>query len=122
MEFEKTRQMVGSVVAQKQQLQMQIEMFDSALKEMKESKQPKVLKVIGNILVEKDTDAVIKDFESKKEVYALKIKTFEKQEETFMKRLNTIKSQIEGSKSNTENSDVDKKDDKKEHEKKIQRK
>ncbi len=108
MDFERNRQMLGNVSAQKQQYQVQIEVIKASLEELKETKEEKVMKIIGNILVNKKVSEMKKELEEQKESFGLRLKTLERQEETIVKKLNSIRSQIEG-KSEQKESDSSKK-------------
>ena len=117
MDFERNRQMLGNINAQKQQLGMQIEIINMSLEELKETKEKTVWKAVGNILIPKETNVMVTELKEKKESFELRMKTVEKQEETIMKKLNSIKSKIEGPKAEDEkaeskSSKEDKADDK----------
>lgn len=116
MEFEKNRQMLGNISAQKQQMQIQAEVHKASLEELKNTKETTVMKVIGNIIVNKDKKEMEKEISEKVESIELRVKTLEKQEEMTIKKLNVLKSQIEGSvqdKTTIENEKTEKKKSKK---------
>ncbi len=96
-EFERNRQMLASMSQQKQQLTMQSEIVNASIKELENTTEKKVLKAVGNILVQKDTKEVKKELEERKESTELRLKTVVKQEEALLKKLNALKSQIENS-------------------------
>ena len=96
LEFERSRQMLGNINAQKQQVAFQLEMIDASLEEMGKTKEKTVYKVVGNVLFLKDAKEMEKELKEKKESTELRLKTVEKQEETIIKKLNSIKSKIEG--------------------------
>ena len=96
MEFEKNRQMLGNLSAQKQQLQMQAEVYKASLEELKDTKEKTVMKVVGNLIVNKDKKEMEKEIKDKVESIELRVKTMDKQEELTMKKLTALKSQIEG--------------------------
>jgi prefoldin beta subunit len=96
IDFERNRQMLGNLSSQRQQIQMQVEVIKASLEELKETKDKTVMKVVGNILVNKPVTDMKKELEEQKESFELRLKTLEKQEESLIKKLNSIKSQIEG--------------------------
>ena len=100
MDFERNRQMLGTISSQKQQFSVQKEVISASLDELKDTKEKSVLKVVGNILVQKPVSDMKKELEEQKETTELRIKTLEKQEENIVKKLNSIKAKVEG---NTEN-------------------
>ena len=96
MEFEKNRQMLGNLSAQKQQMLMQAEVHKASLDELKDTKEKTVMKVVGNLIVNKDKKDMEKELKEKVESIELRVKTMEKQEELTVKKLTVLKSQIEG--------------------------
>lgn len=96
-EFERNRQILQSVSAQKQQIIMQIEMIKASLEELENTKEKTVMKIIGNILVNKSVDEMKKELLEQKESFELRNKTLVKQEENLINKLNSIKAQVEGS-------------------------
>ena len=96
MDFERNRQMLSTISSQKQQLSVQSEVISASLDELKETKEKSVLKVVGNILVQKSVADMKKELADQKESTDLKVKTLEKQEESIIKKLNSIKAKVEG--------------------------
>ncbi|MFA5125445.1 MAG: prefoldin subunit [archaeon] len=96
LEFERNRQVLGSVSAQKQQIAFQLEMINASLEEMTKTKEKTVYKVVGNVLFLKDTKEMEKELKDKKESTDLRLKTLEKQEENLIKKLNAIRVKVEG--------------------------
>ncbi len=95
MEFEKNRAQLSSIASQKQQLQFQANALSQSLEELKKTKEKKVFKVVGNILVQADTLQAKKELEEKKESTDLRIKSMQKQEDSVMNKLNKLKVVIE---------------------------
>lgn len=94
-EFEKQRQTLMSVSMQRQQLQAIINGLDISLKELENTKESKVFKAAGAILVSRDTKEVKKELAEQKENNELRMKTLDKQEKNLVEKLNTLKTQIE---------------------------
>ncbi|MDD5148406.1 MAG: prefoldin subunit beta [Candidatus ainarchaeum sp.] len=95
MEFERNRGQLMNVSAQKQQLQMQNGALGNAIEELAKSKEKKVFKAVGNILIQADAAETKKELQEKKESVELRIKTLQKQEDSLVNRLNKLKSDIE---------------------------
>lgn len=95
LEFKKNRQQLLAIGAQKQQMQAQQMALKDALTELTESKEKKVYKAIGNILILKDSTVVKKELEETVEKIDLRVKTMQKQEDALIGRLNKLKSSIE---------------------------
>lgn len=95
MEFEQQRQSLMNVGMQKQQLQSSVSGLEKALDELSRSKEEKVYKAVGNILILRDAKEVAKELEELKETQSLRLKTMDKQEKNLMEKLTSLKSQIE---------------------------
>ena len=67
VEFEKARAQLVNVSAQKQQLQLQSNSITQSIDELSKTKEKKVFKIVGNILVQSDTEKVRKELEERKE-------------------------------------------------------
>ncbi len=96
IEFQKGREQLITIGGRKQQLQIQQAMIQNALSELKDSKQEKVYKLVGNIMIEKDAKEVEKELKELKETLEMRIDTLQKQEDSLINRLNKLRSQIEG--------------------------
>lgn len=95
-EFEKNRHLLGSIVAQKKQLTIQVEVMKKSLEELNNTTEKSVYKAVGNVLIPKSTSDMIKELKEKVESSELRLKTVDKQEESSLKKLNSLKSKIEG--------------------------
>ncbi len=96
-EFDKNRNQLMGISAQKQQLQAQSRALKAAKEEIENSKEKKVFKAVGNILIQKDVAEMKKELKENIESADLRVKTLQKQEDTLVKKLNKIKSELEGS-------------------------
>ena len=96
MEFERNRNQLLSISAQKQQLQFQTSALKSALDELEKTSEKKVYKAVGNILIQAPVTDVKKELKENKESTDLRIKTLQKQEDTLVGKLNKLRRQIEG--------------------------
>ena len=94
-EFERNRAQLLNVSAQRQQLQVQGMTIKQALEDLEKTKEKKLFKAVGNILIQTDTGKVKKELKEKKESVELRLKTVQKQEESLVNKLNKIKSEIE---------------------------
>jgi prefoldin beta subunit len=113
MDFERNRQMLGNISSQKQQYQVQVEIIKASLEELDVTKEETVMKIIGNILVNKKVSEMKKELEEQKETFSLRLKTLEKQEETIIKKLNSIRSKVEGKSDSEESKEKPKKNERK---------
>ncbi len=94
-EFERTRSILLGVSAQKNQLQVQSEILEKTLEELKDSKEEKVYKAVGSIIILTDSKSAQKDIKDQKESVDLRYKAVDKQESTLVDKLNKLKSEIE---------------------------
>ena len=96
-EFERSRSQLMGVSAQKAQLQAQRDALEKSLEELKATKEEKVFKVAGNIMVLTNAKQALKDVEEQKESVDLRYKTVDRQETTIIDKLNKLKQEIEKS-------------------------
>ncbi|MCR4335425.1 MAG: prefoldin subunit [archaeon] len=94
-EFERSRIQLSAIENQTQSMKIQSQVISEALDELKSSKEEKVYKAVGNILILTDAKKVSKDLEEQKETIDLRAKTLKKQEENLMGKLNKLKTEIE---------------------------
>ncbi len=94
-DFERSRSQLLTVSAQKQQMQMQSNSMKQALDELAKTKEKKVYKAVGNILIQTETSKAKKELQEKKESVDLRIKTLQKQEDSIVNKLNKLKSELE---------------------------
>jgi len=96
-EFERSRAQLMNISAQKQQMQIQSVTLGQALEELGKTKEKKVYKAVGNILIQTETGKVKKELKEKKDTVDLRLKTLQKQEDSLINKLNKLKSEIESS-------------------------
>ena len=78
-------QNLQSFLMQKRNMQTQLIEIESALSEIEGTSA--AYKIVGNIMVASNKEALKKDLEQKKEMFDLKIKTLEKQEEKLKEKV-----------------------------------
>ncbi|HIH16086.1 MAG TPA: prefoldin subunit beta [Candidatus Diapherotrites archaeon] len=96
-EFERNRAQLMGITNQKQQLQLQANALNAALSELKNSKEKKVYKAVGNILILSDAKKVEKEIGEQKESAEVRVKSLQKQEAALVDKLTKLKSLIERS-------------------------
>jgi len=104
-EFERGRTQLFGISQQKQQLQVQSMALKQALEELEKTKEKRVYKAVGNILIQEDTAKAKKELEEKKTSTDLRLKTMQKQEDSLINRLNKLKSEFESGAKKTEKED-----------------
>lgn len=81
-----------NLLIKKQKLQAQLKEIDNVLKSLKPSIES--YKIIGNIMIKKDSKSLIEESKSKKELIELKIKNIEKHQETLNSRMKEVQGEI----------------------------
>ncbi len=94
-DFERSRVQLSAIEGQGQSLAIQAQVLGEALKELQETKEKKVFKAVGNILILTDVRRMEKELSEQKETIDLRQKTVKKQEESLMEKLNKLKAEIE---------------------------
>jgi prefoldin beta subunit len=96
VDFERQRNQLMQLSSQKQQLQFQSKVLSDALEELSKTKEEKVYKAVGNIMILSPTAEVKKDLEKQIEAIDLRIKTVQKQEDISIDKMNKLKNKLEG--------------------------
>jgi len=84
------RQQLMFLAQQKQQLQLQVNILESTVKELETTKEKRVYKGVGNVFIMSDKENVLKSTKETKETVALKLSNLEKQESEIIKKLNEL--------------------------------
>jgi prefoldin beta subunit len=88
------QQQLQSIVAQKENLRLQLMEIEKALEELSKTKETTVYKITGPLLVKAKTTEVKKELEDKQKFINFKIKTLEDSEKRVQKRLDEIKTKL----------------------------
>lgn len=95
-EFEALRQTYLSLLYQKEKLQDESIEIENAIKELKNlGENKKVYKLVGNVLIEKNKDELLKELEEKKEIISIRLQSISKQESILRERLSKMQIEIE---------------------------
>lgn len=78
---------------QRQTFQNQVLEIDNALRELKDTKED-TYKLVGNIMLKKSKDDLIKDLKSLKEVLDLRVKNIEKQENSIKDKTKEMRDEV----------------------------
>jgi prefoldin beta subunit len=85
-------QSIQSVLMQRQQLQAQLIEIESALKEIQAT--DNAYKILGNIMVKTDRNALENELKTKKDIIELKSKTLEKQEKSIRDKSKSLQEEV----------------------------
>jgi prefoldin beta subunit len=86
-QLQMSEQALQNILMQKQAFQMEIVETESALEELKKTKDGEVFKIIGSIMRKTEKQNLDKDLTRKKDILNLRMKSIEKQEEEFKNKL-----------------------------------
>jgi len=102
IDFERQRNQLMQLSSQKQQLQFQSKLLKETLEELSKTKEEKVYKAVGNILILSPVDDVKKDLDKQVKSIDLRIETVQKQEDISVDKMNKLKNQLESKKEEKE--------------------
>jgi len=88
-EMQMLDQNLHNLLLQKQAFQMELSETQSAAKEIEKSGD--VFKLIGDLLIKKDSDSVKTELADKEKILDLRIKSIEKQEDEISKQLEELR-------------------------------
>jgi prefoldin beta subunit len=89
-EVEKIQQNLQIVILELENLKLKSREIEIVLEELEKSKEENVYKFIGNVLIKKSREEVIKELKDSKEVIDLRIKNLEKKKEELTKKLKEL--------------------------------
>ncbi|MDO8740620.1 MAG: prefoldin subunit beta [Candidatus Woesearchaeota archaeon] len=87
-------QNLQNFLMQKQQFQSQLVEIESALSELGKAKE--AYKIVGNIMVSSDKDALEKELKEKQETFEIRIRSIEKQENSIKDRAKKLQEEVLG--------------------------
>jgi prefoldin beta subunit len=94
--LQQLQQTLQVVVAQKQQVELELSDTDRALEELqKMTDETPVYKTVGSILIKKDRASVVKDLAEKKELLNVRVSVLGKQEEKTREKLRDLQQQLQ---------------------------
>ncbi len=94
-EFESYRNQLFLISDQRKQVDFQVAAVDLAVKELEKTKEKKVFKAIGNVLISEDRSKVLKELKEQKETLETRLKSFERQEKKLAEKLESLKMKID---------------------------
>ena len=94
-EMQLLEQGLQNVFLQKQSFQMELNEINSSLEELEKSGD-EVFKIVGQLMIKTDKEAMKKEMLDKKKLIELRVKSFEDQEETLSKKLESLRKEVIG--------------------------
>jgi prefoldin beta subunit len=107
-ELQLLEQNLQNILMQKQAFQIELNETDTALEEVKKSKD-EVYKITGNIMIKSSKDSLLKELEEKKKLLELRLKAIEKQEASLAEKATVFREEIVKEISETKQSEKTKK-------------
>jgi prefoldin beta subunit len=95
MEMQASQQQIQAVLMQKESLNLQNAEIDKALEEMKKTEEKEVFKVVGPVLIKAEKTKVEKEFEEKKELIDVRLKSLKKQEDRLKEKIKESQEKFE---------------------------
>ena len=90
------QQQLRNVLIQKETIKLQIAEIDSALSELEKTKEEKVYKVVGNVMVKKSKEEVEKELKEYKEDLQIRVESLEKIEKDLIEKIKNIEENLKG--------------------------
>ena len=94
-DFQEAQQQARILMSQKYQIEIQLKETKNAIDELEKAGNTEVHKVVGQILIKSDKNAVLSDLKEKAETLELRMKTFEKQEKKIMERAKGLQEELQ---------------------------
>ena len=91
-EMQMLDQNLHNLLLQKQAFQMELSETQSATKEIEKSGD--VFKLIGDLLIKKDSKSVKEELSNREKILELRIKSIEKQEDSLSKRIEELRKKL----------------------------
>jgi prefoldin beta subunit len=93
-EYLELQQQLRNVLIQKEAFKIQVAEIESALEELKKSKEENVYKIVGNIMVRKRKDEIEKELNEIKDDSEVKIRSLENIEKSLIEKIKNIEEKL----------------------------
>ena len=90
------QQQLRNVLIQKETIKLQIAEIDTALDELEKTKEEKVYKVVGNVMIKKSKEEVEKELKEGKEDLQIRVESLEKIEKDLIEKIKNIEEKLKG--------------------------
>jgi len=90
------QQQLRNVLIQKEAIKLQIAEIDTALGELEKTKEEKVYKVVGNVMIKKSKEEVEKELKESKEDLEIRVESLEKIEKDLIEKIKNIEERLKG--------------------------
>jgi len=93
-EYITLQQQIRNVLIQKETIKLQLAEIDSALEELKNSREENVYKVVGNVMIKKSKNDVEKELREVKEDLQIRVNSLEKIEKDLIEKIKNIEEKL----------------------------
>jgi len=93
-QFQSYQQQLQGIMIQKENLKLQIFEMDRALEELELNKEKEAYKILGPIMIKKNSEDLKTELKERKENYNLRIKTLEKAENRITNSLKEMEQKL----------------------------
>jgi len=90
------QQQLRNVLIQKEAIKLQIAEIDTALSELEKTKEEKVYKVVGNVMIKKSKEEVEKELKESKEDLEIRVESLGKIEKDLIEKIKNIEERLKG--------------------------
>ena len=94
MQFQSIQGQLHTFLLQKQQIQAQIVELENAVDEVKKSDEGDIFHIVGNIIIKKEKDELVKSLSEKKESIDLRLLTIDKQVEILSNKAKELQQKM----------------------------
>jgi prefoldin beta subunit len=91
MQFQQLQQQLQMLLMQKQNIQLQASEIENALIEVEKSGKDKIYEIIGNVMLKKSKEELVKSLREKKELLELRSSTIEKQVDKLSEKASELR-------------------------------
>ena len=92
-ELQFLEQTMQNILLQKQTFQMELSETQSALNEIRGSKDD-VYKIIGQMMIKSEKKKILEELENKEKIISLRLSSIEKQEDSMMEKMEKIREEV----------------------------
>jgi len=93
-EYIALQQQIRNVLIQKETIKLQLAEIDSALEELKNSREDNVYRVVGNIMVKKSKNDVEKELSEVREDLQIRVNSLERIEKDLIEKIRNIEEKL----------------------------
>ena len=104
-ELQFLEQTMQNILLQKQTFQMELSETQSALNEIRGSKDD-VYKIIGQMMIKSEKKKILEELENKEKIISLRLSSIEKQEDSMMEKMEKIREEVIDSQHNWKNREI----------------